>query len=92
MDRRACNQQSRWIRTDLVEVEWEFSGYRTVEAGFEESGPILRQNVLATIILLADAGHARVNVLAAVDVLNSRFSEEEVDIIPDVVRTHEIRL
>ena len=78
-------------RTDLVEVEGEFAGYGAVETSFEESGPVLRQDVLAAVVLLADAGHPRVNVLAAVDVLHGRFAEEEVHVVPNVVRPHEIR-
>ena len=78
------------MRTDFVEVEGKFARNGAVETGFEEGGPILREDVLAAVILLADAGHARVNVLAAVDVLDGRFAEEEVHIVSDVVRSHEV--
>lgn len=78
-------------RTDFVEVEREFSRDGTVETGFEEGGPVLREDILAAVIFLADAGHARIHVLAAVDVLDGRFTEEEVDVVADIVRSHEIR-
>lgn len=78
-------------RTDLVEVEWKLSGYGTVETGFEESGPVLRQDVFAAVVLLADACHPRVDVLAAVDVLDGRFTEEEIDVIANVVRADKVR-
>jgi len=44
-------------RTDFVEVERELSGDGAVETGFEESCPVLRQDVLAAVVLFADAGH-----------------------------------
>lgn len=52
----------------------------------------MRQNVLAAIVFLADACHAGVHVLAAVDVLDGRFTEEEINVVSNVVRSHKVWL
>lgn len=78
-------------RTDLVEVERELAGDGAVEPGLEIRGPVLRQDVLAAVVLLADARHAGVHVLAAVDVLDRRLAEEKVHVVPDVVRPGKVR-
>ena len=77
--------------TDFVKVEGEFAGNGAVETGFEEGGPVLRQDVLAAVVLLADPSHARVHVLAAVDVLDGRFAEEKVHVVANVVRADKVR-
>lgn len=77
--------------TNLVEIEREFSRYGTVESGFEVSGPILRQDVLAAGVLLADPRHPRIHALAAIDVFHGRFPEEEEDVFAYIEGADEIR-
>jgi len=76
--------------TDFVEIEGKFAGNRAVEPSLEESGPVLRQDIFAAVVFFADACDARVHVLAAVDVLDGRFTEKEIDVVADVVRSDEI--
>ena len=88
---KSCKNFAEWGLTDFVEVEGEFAGDGAVEASLEEGGPVLRQDVLAAVVLFADAGHARVHVLAAVDVLDGRLAEEKVHVVSDVVRADKVR-
>jgi 2-keto-4-pentenoate hydratase len=78
--------------TDLVEVEGKLAGDGAVEARLEVGRPVLAQDVLAASVFLADAADARENVLAAVDVLDGRLSEEKVHVLAHVKRTHKVRL
>jgi len=76
--------------TNFIKVEGKLSGNGAVQTSFKECGPILRQDVLATIVLLANSSHTRVHVLAAVDVFDGRFSEEEVDVIANIIRSDKV--
>ncbi len=48
---------------NLVEEEWELPGDRAVQSGLEVGGPVLREDVLAANVALANAGNAGVNGL-----------------------------
>lgn len=87
---RRQSKRRKKKRTYFVEVEGKLSRYGAVETGLEESGPVLRQDVLAAVVLLADARHARVYVLAAVDVLDGRLAEEKVHVVANVVRADKV--
>ena len=54
--------------------------------------PHLIQNVLSSGIPLAHSCNSAVHGLAAVHVLDSHLSEEEVNVLPDVVASNEVRL
>lgn len=47
-------RSSTAILTNLIEVEGEFAGDGAVEPGLEVGGPVLRKDVLATGVLLAN--------------------------------------
>lgn len=61
--------------TDMVKVEWEFSGNRAVESRLEKSGKVLL--LPAPRVILANTGNSAENRFAAVCVLNCKLSEEE---------------
>lgn len=41
---------------------------------------------------LTNTGHSGIDGFAAVDVLDSEFSEEEIDIVSDIERSHKLRI
>lgn len=61
--------------TDMVKVEWEFSGNGAVESRLEESSKVLL--FPAPRVILANTGHSAENCFATVGVLYRKFSEEE---------------
>ncbi len=76
----------------LVEVVGELPGDGAVEPGLQVGRPILVEDVLAACVALADACNARVDTLAAVHVLDGNLTEEEVDILADLVGADKVRL
>lgn len=76
---------------DLVEVEGKLARDAAVETRLQVRRKVLHENGLAANVLLADARHPGIHCLAAVDVLDGRFAEEEVDVRPHVETAHEIR-
>lgn len=77
---------------DLVEVERELAGDAAVETRLQIRRKVLHENCLPTNVLLADARHPGIHCLAAVDVLDGRFAEEEVHVLANVETAHEVRL
>ena len=49
--------------TDFVEIEGEIAGKGAVETGFEKGSPTMLPAVRSTLVLLANAAHARVHPL-----------------------------
>lgn len=78
------------VLTNFVEIKWEFAGNRTIESGFQIRGPILIEDMFAASVLFADARYPRVNTFAAIYVLDSSFTEEEENILTNVVGSDEI--
>ena len=52
----------------------------------------LIENILSSSISLAHTGHSAVDRFAAVHVLDGHLTEEEVDVLADIVATDEIGL
>lgn len=55
-----------------------------------KGGPVLVENIPTAGVPLADAGNARVDRLAAVDVLHGRFAEEEVHVVAHLKGAHKV--
>jgi len=70
-------------RLDLVEVERVVTRNGAVQPGLQERGPVVLQDQISSSVVLADASDPGVDGLAAVDVLDGRLPEHEVD---EVVR------
>lgn len=68
----------------LIEVEGKLAGYTTVHARLQIRGPVLADHVFAAAIVLADACHARIDRLAAIDVLDGVLAEKEIHKVADV--------
>lgn len=79
------------ILTYFVKVERKFTRNGTVKTSLEVCRPILRKNVLATGISFANPRNPRIDRLAAVNVLDSSFTEEEKYVLADIKRADEIR-
>lgn len=79
------------ILTDFVKVKRIFAGYGTIEPGLEVRDPVMGQGVFAAHVCFAHPGHPGENALAAVDVLDGGFAEEEEHVLADVVRAHKVR-
>jgi len=78
------------ILTDFVEVERIFSGYGAIESGLQVCGPVVVKYIFSTCVLLTHPSYTRKYALAAIDVLNGGFTEEEENVLPDVIGAHEV--
>ncbi len=82
------NQLGR--RLNLVKVEWHFTRHGAVEPRLEKRRPTPLELVAPAFVVLADARHATEDAFPAVDVLDGRLAEEEVDVILVLHGAHEV--
>jgi len=64
---------------NLVEVEWVVTRNGTVETGLEKGCPAVLVNTASTFVTLTNTSDSGIYGLAAVDVLDGGFPEDEVD-------------
>lgn len=75
----------------LVVVEGDLAGAGAVEPGLHERGPRVLQQEAAPHVILAYAGHARIDRASAV-MLHRVLPEEEVREQPNVIGCHKVWL
>lgn len=78
------------LLTDFVEVERIFSGYGAVESGFQVRGPVVVKYIFSTCVLLTHPGYTRKYAFAAINILDGGFTEEEENVLADVIGAHEV--
>ena len=79
-------------RLDLVEVERVVARNGAVEPGLQEGRPVFLQDPTSAAVVFADASDPGVDGLAAVDELDGRFPEHEVDEVVGLERPDKVGL
>lgn len=81
-----------FLLTNFIEVERKFSGNWAIQSSLKISDPILSQYISSASVLFTDSRNSAVHTFSTVDILYSRFPEEEKNEVSDIEGSYEIGL